>query len=79
MGVIFISTMLTASYFLPIVYRAFFRAPPAATPEHLAHGEGPFPVVLALIITALGTLAMFFFPEMPFALSEALVGQEVAK
>ena len=38
-GVIFISTCLTASYFLPIIYRAFFRPPPAATPEHPAHGE----------------------------------------
>ena len=78
-GVIFISTCLNASYFLPIIYKAFFRAPPAGTPEHPAHGEGPIPVVLALMITALGTLAMFFFPDVPFALSEALVGQEVAK
>jgi len=78
-GVIFISTMLNASYFLPIIYRAFFRAPPAATPEHPTHGEGPFPVVLALTITALGTLAMFFFPEIPFALAEALIGPEVAQ
>ena len=78
-GVIFISTCLTASYFLPIVYRAFFRAPPAATPEHPVHGEGPIPVVLALTITALGVLAMFFFPDVPFALGQALVGQEVAK
>ncbi len=78
-GVIFVSTCLTASYFLPIVYRAFFRAPPAATPDHPAHGEGPFPVVLALTITALGILAMFFFPDVPFALSEALAGVEMAK
>ena len=78
-GVIFVSTCLTASYFLPIVYRAFFRPPPAATPEHPAHGEGPFPVVLALTITALGILAMFFFPDVPFALSEALAGVEMAK
>jgi len=78
-GVIFVSTCLNASYFLPIIYRAFFRAPPAGTDAHPAHGEGPIPVVLALTITALGTLAMFFFPDVPFALSEALVGQEVAK
>jgi multicomponent Na+:H+ antiporter subunit D len=77
--VIIVSTCLNASYFLPIIYKAFFRAPPAATPGHPAHGEGPFPVVLALTITALGILAMFFFPEVPFALAQALVGQEVAK
>jgi multicomponent Na+:H+ antiporter subunit D len=78
-GVIFVSTCLNAGYFLPIVYRAFFRAPPAPTDGHHAHGEGPFPVVLALAITAFATLAMFFFPDVPFALAEALTGQEVVK
>jgi len=78
-GVIFVSTSLNASYFLPIVYRAFFRTPPAPATGHEAHGEGPFPVVLALTITAFTTLAMFFFPDIPFALAEALVGQEVTK
>ncbi len=78
-GVIFVSTCLTASYFLPIVYRAFFRPPPAATPEHPAHGEGPIPVVLALTITALGALAMFFFPDIPFALAQALTSLEVVR
>jgi multicomponent Na+:H+ antiporter subunit D len=77
-GVIFVSTCLNASYFLPIIYKAFFRAPPVATPEHHEHGEGPIPVVLALTITALGTLAMFFFPDVPYALSEALAGQAAA-
>jgi multicomponent Na+:H+ antiporter subunit D len=78
-GVIFVSTCLNASYFLPVVYRAFFRAPPEPAEGQEAHGEGPFPVVLALTITAFATLAMFFFPDVPFALAEALVGQEVAK
>jgi multicomponent Na+:H+ antiporter subunit D len=77
-GVIFVSTCLNASYFLPIIYKAFFRAPPVATPEHHEHGEGPIPVVLALTITTLGTLAMFFFPDVPYALSEALAGQAAA-
>jgi multicomponent Na+:H+ antiporter subunit D len=78
-GVIFASTCLNASYFLPIVYKAFFRAPPAVDDHHHAHGEGPLPVVLALTITAIGTLALFFFPDIPYALSQALVGSEVAK
>jgi len=78
-GVIFLSTCLNAAYFLPIVYRAFFRAPPPADAHHPAHGEGPLPVVLALTITALGTLAMFFFPGIPYALAEAVAGLEVPK
>jgi multicomponent Na+:H+ antiporter subunit D len=78
LAVIFTSTCLNAAYFLPIVYRAFFRAPPAATPGHPAHGEAPFPIVLALTATALGTLALFFFPEAPLALAEAMIAPELA-
>ena len=76
-GVIFASTCLNAAYFLPIVYRAFFRAPHTPTPAHPEHGEAPMPVVLALTATALGTLALFFFPEIPLALSEAMVEAEM--
>jgi len=77
--VIFASTCLNAAYFLPIVYKAFFRAPPAEDDHHHAHGEGPLPVVLALTITALGTLALFFFPDIPYALAREVVGLEVAQ
>ena len=77
-AVIFISTCLNAAYFLPIIYRAFFRAPPAPTDGHHAHGEAPMPVVLALTATALGTLTLFFFPDVPLSLAEALVGSEAA-
>ena len=76
-GVIFASTALNAGYFLPIVYRAFFRPPPAPTAEHPAHGEGPLPVVLALSITALLTLGVFFFPNVPFTLAESMIAHEM--
>jgi len=78
-AVIFASTCLNASYFLPIVWRAFFRAPPEPAAGHHAHGEGPLPVVLALTVTAFGTLALFFFPGVPYALAQALVGLEVPR
>ncbi|MHA1559173.1 MAG: proton-conducting transporter transmembrane domain-containing protein [Alphaproteobacteria bacterium] len=74
-GVIVISTILNASYFLPIIWRAFWSAPEAghgASPT-LGHGEAPLPIVLALSATALATVALFFFPSIPFDLSE-LVG-----
>jgi multicomponent Na+:H+ antiporter subunit D len=32
--VIILSTLLNAAYFLPIIYRAFFRAPPRLEPHH---------------------------------------------
>ena len=75
-GVIFASTVLNACYFLPIVWRAFWRAPAPADAHHPHHGEGPLPVVLALTITAFGTLALFFFPDVPFSLAEAMVADQ---
>jgi len=71
--VIFVSTLLNTGYFVPIIYRAFFKAE-NVPPAH-EHGEAPWPVVLALSLTALGTLALFIFPEVPLALAKALVGQ----
>ena len=71
-GVIVVSTLLNAGYFLPIVYRAFFVAAPDDDHGH-AHGEAPWPIVVALVLTASGTVAMFFAPELPLALARQLV------
>lgn len=111
-AILVISTLLNAGYFLPIVYRAFFKAPagttadaetPAtagqpATPLHAArsvgaaavadnphghdghdhghddHGEAPWPIVVALTVTAAGTIALFFLPGTVLALANMLVG-----
>ncbi|MBX9811140.1 MAG: hypothetical protein K2Y16_05945 [Burkholderiales bacterium] len=70
--VIVASTLLNAGYFLPIVYRAFFVAPPVG--EQHAHGEAPWSMVAALTLTALGTITLFFFPEVPLALARQLAG-----
>lgn len=72
LGVILISTLLNAGYFLPIIYRAFFRPLSADAVAH-PHGEAPLPIVLALSFTAAGTLALFFFPDVPLALAQQLV------
>ncbi|MDP2196043.1 MAG: monovalent cation/H+ antiporter subunit D family protein [Rhodocyclaceae bacterium] len=72
LAVIFISTLLNAGYFLPILYRAFFRPESAATAAH-PHGEAPLAIVIALTFTAAGTLALFFFPDVPLALAQQLV------
>ena len=71
--VIFASTLLNAGYFLPIVYRAFFRPAPEGGP-HDDHGEAPFPIVLALSITAAGTIVLFLMPQLPLALARGVVG-----
>ncbi len=79
-GVIIMSTLLNAAYFLPIVYAAFFRTPNDAL-ENMAghntrdtHGEAPPVVVLALTVTAAGTLALFFLPDLPLDLMLQLSG-----
>ncbi|MEM0943127.1 MAG: monovalent cation/H+ antiporter subunit D family protein, partial [Pseudomonadota bacterium] len=59
MVVMILATVLNAMYFLPIVYRAFWLAPPPDNREFPAHGEGPIPVVMALSVTALLTVGMF--------------------
>jgi len=70
LGVILLSTLLNAAYFLPVVYRAFFVTP-AETPH--AHGEAPAIMVAALTVTAALTVLMFFFPELPLAMARGLL------
>ncbi len=65
-GVIVVSTLLNAGYFLPIVYRAFFVAPNDGIPgdsHHHPHGEAPWPMVAALTATAALTVLLFFMPD----------------
>lgn len=70
-AVIVVSTLLNAGYFLPIVYRAFARAP-------AEHGEGvaesPWPMVASLVVTAAATVLLFILPGAPFELAEMLGG-----
>ncbi|RMF03381.1 MAG: monovalent cation/H+ antiporter subunit D family protein, partial [Alphaproteobacteria bacterium] len=72
-AVIVVSTLLNAGYFLPIVVQAFFKAPGKEVKAHVK-GEAPFPIVLALTATAIGTVALFLLPEIPLALSRMLAG-----
>ena len=72
-GVIIISTLLNAGYFLPVIYAAFFKPPPDDGSE--PHGEAPLGIVLALCVTAAGTVILFFLPQVPMALSQAMVGR----
>ncbi len=65
------STALNAAYFLPIIYRAWFRdEQQAPAPEH---GEAPWPMVLALTVTAGLTLAFFLFNQPVIELARQLV------
>ena len=63
------STVLNAAYFLPIVYASFLKSP-----QGEAHGEAPLPMVIALAVTAAGTVALFVFPGVPLALARSVAG-----
>jgi multicomponent Na+:H+ antiporter subunit D len=71
LAVVVASTLLNAAYFLPIVHAAFFRAPPVHD-GHAAHGEAPWPMVVALVITAAATLTLFVIADPVLALARAL-------
>lgn len=87
-AVLVLSTVLNACYFLPILIRAFFREPDrvvagSAVGAQYAglgrdlgenHGEAPWPIVLALSITAAMTVLLFFVPDVPFNLAKLMVG-----
>jgi multicomponent Na+:H+ antiporter subunit D len=71
LSVLIISTLLNAGYFLPIVFRAFFRP----SPEDAHGGEAPWPIVLALSVTAAGAVLLFLMPETPLALSTQMMAR----
>ncbi len=56
-----ISTLLNAAYLLPIVGQAFLAPPQNATQE-APHGEAPWPMLVAICISALLVLALFAMP-----------------
>lgn len=76
LAVVVLSTLLNAAYFMPIVYAAFLK-PEQRSHEHdggEGHGEAPWPIVLALMITAAGTVLIFLLPNLPLALARQLAG-----
>ncbi len=73
-AVLVAGTLLSAGYLLPIVYRAFFLSPAPSHGRHEEHSEAPLTMVIAVSVSALGTVALFFFPEALLALSRQLAG-----
>jgi multicomponent Na+:H+ antiporter subunit D len=71
LAVLIASTLLNAAYFLPIVHAAFFRTAGGDHDDH-AHGEAPWPMVVALVTTAAMTIALFFFSDLLLRLAEQL-------
>jgi len=64
LGVIVLSTVLNALYFLPIIYAAFFKNEDVESSKNSTHGEAPLPILIALIVTAFLTIGFFIYPDM---------------
>ncbi len=73
--VIVISTLLNAGYFLPIIYAAFFKKP--VDGKELSYSEAPLAIVFALTFTAIMTVLLFLFPEVPLQLVQLLAGNMI--
>ena len=75
-AVIILSTLLNAGYFVPIIYCSFFKAVDNGDDKNQVtndHGEAPLPIVIALTITAGGTVILFFFADLPLGLAKLIV------
>lgn len=74
--VFLVSTVLNGAYFFPIVYRAFFK--PVPDRELGAGGiqEAPVACVLPLVLTAVGSVLLFFFPGVLLQLTDLMVASK---
>ena len=70
LAVLMLSSLLSVAYLLPIPVRAFVKRGPAAGS---GIAEAPRPCVLAIVITAAGCFALFWYAERWLKLMEQLV------
>ncbi len=63
------SSLLNAGYFLPILYAAWFKAPPISWPDERAYGgrETAWALLAPPVVTALLTLAVGLLASAPFS------------
>lgn len=73
-AVLMLSSLLSMGYLLIIPIRAFFLAP--AKDDHPQEGihEAPWQCLVALVVTALASIALFFYPDPFYDLMMRVVG-----
>jgi len=69
-AVLMISSLLNIAYLLPIPIRAFFATPKKGTPKGIK--EAPVACLIAIGLTALGCILLFFFPDPLFDLASMI-------
>ncbi len=76
MAALLVSSLLNIAYLLSIPVRGFFARPVACVQDHGNPDEikeAPLPCLLAIGITAIGCVLLFFFPDGVHALAEEIV------
>ena len=68
------SSLLNAAYFLPIVYKAFFCTEEEAMFENKIE-EAPSWCVVPLVVTAIGSIVLFFYPTLFLNLASLAIGK----
>jgi multicomponent Na+:H+ antiporter subunit D len=71
--VLLVSSLLNAAYFLPVVYRAFFCTAEEAMFENRVQ-EAPGWCVVPLVLTAVISVGLFFYPQPFMDLARLAVG-----
>ncbi len=71
MGTLMLSSLLNIAYLLPLPLRAFLCADQQSGPVEIR--EAPLPSLVALGITALGCIVLFFFTQPLFELASAIL------
>ncbi len=66
LAVLLISSMLNLAYLMPIPIRAFFSPAEGSDDDHVS--EAPTACLIALSLSAMGCIVLFFFPEPLFDL-----------
>jgi multicomponent Na+:H+ antiporter subunit D len=74
LGVLMLSSLLNIAYLLAIPARAFFSKP--AVTENHTHGEAPWTCLVAMSLSSLMCIVLFFNPEPFYSLARMLVLQE---
>lgn len=72
--VLLVSSFLNAAYFLPVVYMAFFCTDEQAMFERRMQ-EAPLWCLVPLVLTALSSVALFFYPDLFRQLAELVVAR----
>jgi len=67
--VLLVSSLLNVAYLLPIAVRGFFSEPDEAS---TGIKEAPLPCLIAIAITSLGCVALFFYPEPAYELMQSI-------